>query len=160
MGNSDDHQREMEWQGRLVDWQKRYETVMHYDRITADLGIFVLKTTIVINGAALVALLAAYPGIRGDEAFAAAIPAGGYWFLWGLLLAVLAAFIAYFSQGFMAAMHGYRMQKEYGNEKPPNSWAEHVATPTVWVAILLVGASYVMFALGGHKLLGAFSGTV
>ena len=46
-------------QGRLLLWQKLYETILHNNRAAVDIGIFALKVAMTVNAGALLALLAA-----------------------------------------------------------------------------------------------------
>ena len=85
-------------------WGFQTGWILHSDRAAVDIGLTVLKVALLINGGAIVALLAFVGQLWGKEAqrmmgvLDANLP-----FMLGLVAAALAAGVAYFYQSFVTA---------------------------------------------------------
>ena len=84
----DDYEK-AKYSGQLVRWQKLYESALHSDRIAAEIGVFVLKTMLFMNGAALAGLLTALVQLRENQKMVTAIVDSAEQFFWGLMAAAL-----------------------------------------------------------------------
>ncbi len=154
MTNEDQQHRQLSHDSKLRHWQSLYETALHSDRVAAEIGIFVLKVVMVINGSALIALLAAYPNFKPHQ-----LPgylSGTKFFFWGLLIAALASGLSYFYQGFVTAM-SWNNLNESVESKPPFPAAAKFAKPFIIAVILLTVCSYILFSFGGYSVLEAIA---
>ena len=140
---------------KLIEWQEKYKDYRHSDRLAGEIGIFVLKVLMAINGAALISLMAAYPNIKGGVALA--VPLAGKWFLYGLVLSVVASFLAYIYQSVIAAADMHDLHKVSGQDAP-FVWARTTAGVLIIFVIGIGIAAFILFVLGGLEMLNAFEG--
>jgi hypothetical protein len=70
MSEDDEEFRIMSHQARLLQWQKMHESAIHSDRLAGEIGVFLLKIALTINGGALIAPMAAFqqPGLNQEIA--------------------------------------------------------------------------------------------
>ena len=152
---SDD--RDNHYQGQLLRWEMMYGAALHSDRLAAEIGIFGLKALLLIHGGALVALLAAYPELRNEPAFANAIPCAGRWLLGGLVSAAISTIVAYFYQSFITAKDWNSLHEIIGNEEPaPYPHADRISRILAWPMIGFAILSLAAFVAGALPLLDAF----
>ncbi|WP_430473759.1 hypothetical protein ACQ0MK_17905 [Thalassospira lucentensis] len=84
----------------LIHYQKSWENALHSDQLTAQIGLFALKMVLSVNGAALIAIMAAYPSLAKDSpTLAKALPEVGLFMVYGLVAALFSVMSAYFYQG-------------------------------------------------------------
>ena len=168
-----------DYQAALLHWQLTEERMdrfraemttmwMGSDRITADLGIFVLKSLIVINGAAAIALLALLGALnhefRPDQTLIDAIAPSLREFGRGVLLAFIAAVVGYFYQYCLTGhQHRHRVLVDQDGEKADRTelvakrfWRAAAVLILLCVAISI--ASFVSFARGLHIASAALGG--
>jgi len=148
-------------QSRITDWQKAYDFAMHSNGISADLGLFVLKTLIVVNGGALVTLIAAYPHLRNQPGFASNLPDAGTFFFWGLVAGIAAAILGYFYMRLIT--HGewtdMAIRFPVAGATPPKQWARPISKFIFLIALLLIFSSLGTFLRGAETMLDAFKAT-
>jgi len=143
----------------LIHYQKSWEHALHSDRLTAEIGMFALKMAVSVNGAALVAILAAYPSLaKNDPALAEILPDVGFFMVNGLIAALVSALLAYFFQGQATAMR-------WSEHNESHSEGQDSLQGVKWlnwiVAILQIGfvvawlVSAVLFIIGCFKLVSA-----
>ena len=137
--------------GQELRWGFQTGLILHSDRAAVDIGLTVLRVALLINGGAIVAILAFVGQLWGEEAqrmtgvLDASLP-----FVLGLMTAVLAAGVAYFYQSFVTA-RAWRFLEEIsrgGEDLKPQVWVPRL---TDWTRIAMVGlvlASYVLFLWG------------
>ena len=63
----DSEARQMTHQSRLAMWNKMHEAALHSDRFAGEIGVFVLKIVLIVNGGSLVALMGAYRGLTAGK---------------------------------------------------------------------------------------------
>ncbi|MBF0252036.1 MAG: hypothetical protein HQL35_15560 [Alphaproteobacteria bacterium] len=152
---------EMKFQSDLKRWEMMYQSALHSDRMAGDIGVFTLKTTIVTNGAALIAILAAYPNLHAEHAnVAAVLPCAGRLFLIGLIAAMAAAAIAYFYQSAVTAGEWNKIHEAYpgdGSTPPPFPHAHKASRIIVYPMIGLAFLSFGLFCAGGWTLISGFA---
>lgn len=149
------HDSRMEFDSKLLQWQKLFEAALHSDRMTGDIGVFVLKIFLVINGGALIALMAAFQPLAENKEIAADLTSSGMQFLVGLSCAVLAAAVSYFYQTLLTLSKWDQMQAEFGGE-PSMPKASMVSKIIMYVGVLpLCLGSFVAFLLGALSILDA-----
>jgi len=137
----------------LVRWQKMYESALHSDRLAGEIGVFVLKILLAINGGALIALMGAFQRLAENKEIAAGLTGGGRMFLWGLSAAVVAAGASYFYQSFVTVAEWGSMQREFGNTTYV-ACAEKVAPAIIYgIVIPLCLASFGLFYAGALDVL-------
>ncbi|CAM3394071.1 hypothetical protein [Thalassospira profundimaris] len=84
----------------LIHYQKSWEHALHSDQLTAQIGLFALKMVLSVNGAALIAIMAAYPSLAKDSPIlASTLPDVGFYMVCGLVAALCCGMLAYFYQG-------------------------------------------------------------
>lgn len=87
-------------QKNLIHYEKSWEHALHSDQLTAEIGLFALKMVLSVNGAALVAIMAAYPSLaQHNYDVADALPNVGFFMICGLISALISGMLAYFCQG-------------------------------------------------------------
>lgn len=146
---------QMRHQSTLLKWQKMYETALHSDRVAADLGIFVMKILLVINGGALIAVMNAVQPLGQNKQIAGQMTDGGGMFLWALAAAALAAGVAYFYQGCITSLEWNKMHVEFGGGTPAKrmSIAANVLIYAIIIPLCLL--SFGLFLCGGLRVLWA-----
>jgi len=152
-------QDELRYQGSLA----RYNAVLHdlkdTDMVAGQIGVFVLKSIITVNGAALIAVLTAYPHLRGLAIFQKVIPIAGQNFVLGLTFGLLAAFATYFYQSCLTASKHNKVHEDYGDKSKPLPFPSAETFVSVFVGPMIISsvASFVLFVMGCWGLLGAFA---
>lgn len=150
---------ELNHQSRMKDWETKYGFAMHSDGLAAQIDVFLLKALMSVNGAALVAVLAAYPHMREIPSFQAAVYLIGLLYVGGLISGLFAGIFAYFYQSAITANEWTNMHKEFGDQTQPApyQWAERTST---LLRILMIGFCIVslgLFIAGCLKLLSVFA---
>ncbi len=128
---------------------------MHSDRLAGEIGIFVIKVILVINGAGSIALIGSFSHLAKRADIGALLSDGGQFFLWGLTAGVIGAIFAYFYQSVNTASEWSDMKKTY-EQRDEMRWT---ITARLWLlgaAILSQTIGFVCFIIGSHKVLGAF----
>lgn len=153
MNQNDNEIRRMTNESRLAQWQKMQEHALHSDRLAGEIGVFVLKIILVINGGALIAVMAAYAQLGTSKEIATGLADGGRLFLWGILVAALASAASYFYQSFVTAKLWNDMQEAFG-DKAQYPWARR-ASQILFLALVfpLTLVAYSLFAYGAYKTL-------
>lgn len=150
---------ELHFQGKRSQWEAMYTTALNSDFAAVQIGIFVMKALITVNGAALVAVLAAFPQLQDVPSFKGAVVTVGLLFVGGIAAGLLGAIIAYFYQSTVTANAWHEMHVKFPTESnlPPFPWASKTA---VYLAFPMLGfnlLSFVLFCFGSWYLLEAFS---
>jgi hypothetical protein len=137
-----------------------------------DYGLAAIKTLTVLNGGALVALLAFVASLYGKDAtyapMAKALTAGlivpFIWFVIGLGLAAVIAGLGYLSFSLVASMYPEPADLSAwmrSNPLPTQSRPRTVLVAVYrWLAVLAAVASLVAFARGFYLVTGAFRGAM
>lgn len=143
-----------------LTWQAQFERVLHSDRAAVDIGLVALRTAILVNAGAVVALLAFVGQLwrSGGDTLAAVLRGTGP-FVYGLVAAGLAAGIAYFYQSFITVLQKRALAEvsKEAQELKPLKWFPRLAKWAAWVMVALLLASYGLFiwgALGIVAILG------
>ena len=141
-------------------WQARFQMVLHSDRAAVDVGLTTLRTAILVNAGAIVALLAFVGQLWSrDTDTMVAVLRGATWFVFGLIVAGVAACIAYFYQSFVTAAQQRRLaevSKAAEDLKPWSIWP-WLTRVTAVVMVGLVVASYMLFILGAFELISTLA---
>jgi len=145
--------------GRLLHWQKLFDTVLHSDRISAEIGIFVLKVLMTVNGGALITLIAFVTNADSDESsgLMQAAECASKWIFWALLFAMISAAIAYFYQSLVTAKGWKELQEASGVEDPGYKWAPCSAKITSILMVVTALMSFASFVIGGFIFLDGLS---
>jgi hypothetical protein len=158
-GDSDtelEHYRAMtRWQE--LSWQTRNQKVLHSDRAAVDLGLTTLQTAILINGGAVLAILAFVGQLWGKESeILTVVLHDAAWFMYGVLSAGAAAFVAYFYQSFLTAEHQYWLYKSGDDDISRPVWfLLRIIAAVIMIGLVLV--SYAFFALGAFKVMATMA---
>ncbi len=127
------------------------------DRMAVDIGLFVLRICLTVNGGGLIALIALYPSITGKNEVENMLAWSGGWLLAGLIIAILSAASAYFYQSSVTASIWRRQYKAYPDGgKIPYAWS---GKARCILAVLMIGftfGSIVAFCIATVPLLSAF----
>ena len=143
-----------------LDWNSRLKTMLSYNEGAVQIGITVLRTAVLLNGAAVIALLAfsaqlwkAMPGIASQ------VIGKSIWFAIGAFVGALGAAAAYFYQSFVAGLAEKSLRDISAKPDAPDkfTWLQPGRFYTAWAMVGLVTASYVMFAIGLCAVLNALS---
>ncbi len=138
------------------NWQARFESVLHSDRAAVDIGLLAVRTAILMNAGAIVALLAFVGQLWDvDRKGMAGMLSGASPFVWGLVSAASAAAVAYIYQSFVTAIkeRGLAEVSEGAGDLMPFVWVPRL---TAWTKIPMVGfvaLSYGLFIWGTFGLL-------
>ena len=122
------------------NWHVRFEHVLHSDRAAVDIGMMAVRTAILMNAGAIVALLAfvgqlwAVDSERMAKVLDATPP-----FVWGLVSAAGAVAVAYMYQSLVTAA-------EQRNWAEVSEEAESLK-PFLWVPRLTIGTGLMMVGL-------------
>ncbi|PIW25845.1 MAG: hypothetical protein COW30_18105 [Rhodospirillales bacterium CG15_BIG_FIL_POST_REV_8_21_14_020_66_15] len=143
---------------KLKEWEKRFDYATHSDLLAANIGVFVLKTVIILNAGALVTLIAAYPHLRNETGFVARLPEAGTLFFWGLAAAIVAGFLGYIYQSLVTRNEWDQMAVRFPapNTKPPKQWAKPTSTILIIIILLLGVFAIGVFLKGASHMLDAF----
>ena len=129
------------------NWRSRFDRVLHSDRAAVDIGLVVLKTAILVNAGAVIALLA-FVGQLWDEGgdTMAALLRGAKPFIYGLVAAGVAAAVAYIYQSIVTVVEQRALAEvsEGADDLKPQVW---VLRLRVWTALAMVGLVLVSYAL-------------
>lgn len=134
-----------------MNWRARFDSMESSDRAAVDIGLVAVRTAVLINAGAAVALLAFVGQLWRDQNPTLKIVLHAMQpFVWGLLAAAVAAGVAYFYQSFMTAryQHGLAEISEAADKLQPMKFTPWFAGTTGILMIALVIASYVFFAWG------------
>lgn len=145
-------------QSRLLEWEKRFDYATHSDRLAGEIGIFVIKTMLLINGGGSIALIGAFAGLSRHATVGSELAAGGGYFLWGLTSAVVGAVVSYFYQSVNTENEWCRMRQAFG-EISGRKWTERTRVVLISIAIVFLLISFGLFVAGAQHVLGAFNTT-
>ena len=131
-------------------WRAQLEYILHSDRAAIDLGITTLKTGILINAGALVAVLALVGQLWKDkQSLISIVLSTSRHFVWGLIAVAAGSAAAYFYQSFVTWSRDQKL-KEISTNKLPRSYG--LVRKGVWcfgiLMVILVLAGYVEFTVG------------
>ncbi|QPC44620.1 hypothetical protein HW532_19080 [Kaustia mangrovi] len=155
-----DSERDNEWYRAKLrreeqTWQCRKELYVHCDRATVDIGTVALRSAILVNAGAVVALLAFVGQLWGTgDAVLSAVFAAMRPFVWGLIAAVFASGIAYTYQFLVTwhAMYEWREVSADAKLSGPPKWLTRTAVLVAIVTVLLVTFAFVLFAYGAFSV--------
>ncbi len=114
------------------NWQARFESVLHSDRAAVDIGLLAVRTAILMNAGAIVALLAFVGQLWDvDRKGMAGVLSGASPFVWGLVSAASAAAVAYIYQSFVTAIkeRGLAEVSEGAGDLMPFVWVPRGSPP-------------------------------
>lgn len=154
----DDHQK-LKHQSELTRREAMYKSASDSDFAAVQIGIFVMKAVISVNGAALIAVLAAFPPLQNVASFKGAVPTIGLLYVGGIAAGLLGAIIAYSYQSVVTANEWNKIHEAYpdGVNPPPFPWANKAAMILALPMIGFIFVSFVLFCFGSWYLLEAFS---
>ncbi len=141
-------------------WQAQVETIRHCDRAAVDIGLTVLRTALLINAGAVVALLAFVGQLWGrEEQRMAGVLDASLPFVGGLASAALAAGVAYFYQSFVTAMAQRALEEISRGAKDlnPQVWIPRLTDWTRVAMVALVVLSYGLFLWGIIRAINAMT---
>ncbi len=147
------------------DWEERTSAFIHADRAAVDLGMMSLKTGLVVNSGALVALLA-FLGSSANLNCAEIAPligglvASAYYFGFGASAAAIDTAIAYIYQSGVAGSTwvNYKRRNHLKIELRERT-SEIISYVSVWPMVLLAVASLTLFVFGIFEVLEAYAVT-
>ncbi len=112
------------------NWRARFDRALHSDLAAVDIGLVALKTAILVNAGAVIALLAFVGQIwdEGGDTMAALLRATKP-FVYGLVAAGVAAGVAYFYQSFFTALEQRALAEvsEGADDLTPQVWVPRLA---------------------------------
>jgi hypothetical protein len=134
-------------------WQARFESQLHSDRMAGEIGLVALRTAVVLNAGAVIALLAFVGQLwdkAGKENVLSQVLQGMRPFLWGVILAGFAGLVAYFHQSFVT-FKNVRALAEVSTDADklkPLNWLAHATRGTAIAMIIFAFASFGFFIAG------------
>lgn len=150
----------IEMRRQEMHWRARFETMQHSDRAAVDIGLTALKTALLINGGAVVALLAFAGQLWNQEGERmASVLDASVFFLWGLIAAAFAAGVAYLYQS-LQTRQSIRSLDEIsaGAENlRPEVWTPKLRWTAALIMVGLVTVSYVLFLWGAFAAVSAMA---
>lgn len=138
-----------------VLYEARLRVMLESDRAALELGLLALKTAILMNAGAVVALLAFVGQLWGREQdVLAAVLRGSVPFVAGLIAGGVAVGIAYFYQCFVTAnaYHALEEASEWGQAAKPKVWAYRSSRALAFPMVGLAAASYALFVWGAWDI--------
>ena len=136
-------------------YQSLYAGALHSDRITGDIGIFALKVVLILNGAALLGLLGAFPSFTSNTNASEQLLAAGGYYLCGVLAAALAVGVAYLYQSFVTG-NDWDTLREASDMPPANPWiGKGPLQISLLVTVLLAFTGYGLFGHASFRVLRA-----
>ncbi len=157
-GNIETYKVEMRRQE--MRWRAGFEIIQHSDRAAVDIGLTALKTALLINGGAVVALLAFAGQLWNQEGerMASMLDASVF-FLWGLIAAAFAAGVAYLYQSLHSRLAIRNLDEiSAGAENlRPEVWTPKLRWTAALIMVGLVAASYVLFLWGAFAAVSAMA---
>ena len=141
-------------------WQAQLEIVLQSDRAAVDIGITALKTSMLINAGAAVALLAFIGQLWNTKSGMLTVILNGMMpFVWGVFASAVAAGVAYIYQSIVTLYEQQQLEQisEGGSEKKPHNGALAAKIGTSVLMIGLVIASYVLFISGVLSVIRALA---
>ncbi len=153
--NNDKVMGERAWEAELTRWTKVYEHMVHSDRITADIGIFILKVVLFISCGGVLALLAAFPFVLTNAEGASGIVLAGKYLLLAIFLGVLGTVSAFFRQGNITAILWDDLKQPHLKLEYPNARLAQKRLMTF--TIIMLTASVLIFCYAAITALEAIS---
>lgn len=153
-----DWEREARFRSSLLRWEKIYDSAIHSDRLTGEIGILVLKTTLLANGGGVIAVLPVLAGTPStSQKIVDAFITSGIWFAVGLLAAVAVTGLSYFYQMSVTVRDWNHLADAVGGDAP-NPWADKSAWVLFFIVTPLVLFAVVCFGIGIIGGVMAFAG--
>lgn len=120
------------------------------------------KTLVLINGAAVIALLT-YAGNVKEAQITSQFGSAFSWYIAGLMATTVAYGCAYLSQGMFMQTDGYHAQLEFGDLADPSGVEAKAQKSTtrgwasIWVAAALASIGVVGFGMGSYSAMQALT---
>ena len=142
------------------NWRARFDRALHSDLAAVDIGLVALKTAILVNAGAVIALLA-FVGQIWDEGgdTMAALLRGIKPFVYGLVAAGVAAGVAYIYQSIITVREQRALAEvsEGADDLKPQVWVPRLSKWTAVGMIGLVLLSYALFIWGALDIVRALA---
>jgi hypothetical protein len=140
----------------MDELQNRWELYRHSDRAAVDIGLMLLKTAVLVNAGALVAILA-FLGTTAsaDDQKASCVVRASYAFVAGLGFAIVGACVAYVYQSYMTYREGLLINQLYATGPGPSVIVSRVRVIIAIMMVLSVIASFAAFAIGAVRVANA-----
>ena len=139
-------------------WQQRASTVGSSDAHAVQIGLVALRTAVLVNAGAIVALLAlAGRVIDLGKANAVLIFSRVDLYLIGLVCAIFASGIAYFYQSIVTVRFQHDWQeasKPSSDDLPTPGWVTKGGRVLAWMMVALVFASFTLFVWASFRVFG------
>ncbi len=143
-----------------MHWRAQFESVQQNDRAAIDIGLTALKTALLINAGAVVALLA-FAAQRWDNEAKKMIKVldGSELFVWGLFCAAVAVGVAYFYQSAVTARADDALTEisRTAGDFRPRVWVSKLANCTRAAMVSLTVLSYAFFLAGVQRAIDVIS---
>ena len=142
---SDEQYRDQKFQGKIAEYESTWETNLEGFRASIQAGQAALKSAILINGGASVAILAFIGNLATSENSKALIPilsCSLAYFVFGTLVAAMASGGAYLSQAAYS-----KVNQEEETAEATERW-EKRGKVFQYTTIIFVIVSYILFGLG------------
>ena len=129
-----------------VAWRARYDLMIHSDRAAVDIGLVVLRTAILMNAGAVVALLAFVGQLwNRDDALMIRLLGEMAPFLVGLIAAGLCAVFAYFYQSVVTERRQIEVDSLHFPEDADTPRARWIRRLVMWFGWPMIGAALVSY---------------
>lgn len=139
-----------------MHWRAQFETVQENERAAVDIGLMTLRTALLINAGAAVALIAFVAQLWGEETERMTdVLNASKFFVWGLFCAAVAAGVAYFYQSAMSAKASDALEEisRKAEDFKPRVWVSKFSDWTRAAMVSLVLLSYVFFLSGAQGVM-------
>ena len=133
------------------NWHVQFENVLHSDRVAVDIGMMALRTVILMNAGAIVAILAFVGQLWSvDSESMVKVLSGTLLFVWGLVFAASSIAVAYFYQSFVTSLAQRSLAEvsEGSEDLEPFVWKPRFTIITRVLMIFLAVLSIGSFILG------------
>jgi hypothetical protein len=137
-----------------LHWQAQIDDARHSDRAAVDIGIATLKTAVLINAGALVAILALVGQLWHDQPkLVAPVLSLSRNFGWGLISAAIGSVAAYFYQSLVTLTRLQLLTKLSAGAEPRHHKLACRCLQAAKVAmLLLVIGAFVLFIVGVTRI--------
>jgi len=139
-----------------LNWQARFESMLESDKAALAIGLVALRTAVLINAGAVVALLAFVGQLWRDGGDTlAGVLAGMLPFVYGLVAAGAAAGVAYFYQSFMTVLEQRALAEvsQDAQDLKPLKWFPALAKWSGRIMMFAGLASYALFIWGALDII-------
>lgn len=159
--NPDERAIERQWEQTRIDYLTKVEAFHKFNQHQVDVGVFALKTALIINAGASIALVGLIGTFAADQPeYWHGLVDSGRMFVVGTVAASLSVGLAYFHQNCLTWLARDAIDLPVAADSPPRKrvLVSRLAIALITLVISAASLSYGIFIVGAFSLLESFSG--